>query len=124
MIGQAFVTAKKHCAARPAEPWSSELHIASRKVRYWKTMLTQRFTGTTQDRVLDELAVEVWPDVPPLPAPSNNYVLRKVTRAAKKSLKRVRRNSKHERETFLQELWEKLAMRVAPAGTTTAAAVK
>jgi hypothetical protein len=104
MIGQAFVTAEEQCAVRPAEPWSSKLHIASRKVRYWKTMQTQRFTGTTQERVLNELAAEVWPDPPPPPPPSNNYALRKVTRAAEKSLKRVRRDSKLERETFLQDV--------------------
>jgi hypothetical protein len=34
MIGQAFVPAEKHCDVRPAEPWSSKLHIASRKIRY------------------------------------------------------------------------------------------
>jgi hypothetical protein len=124
MLGQAFVTAEKQCAVCPAEPWSSKLHVASWKVIYWKTMLTQRFAGTTQDRVLDELAAEVWPGESPPPAPSNNYVLRKVTRAAERSLKRVRRDSKQERETFLQELQEKLSMRVASAGTDTAAAVK
>jgi hypothetical protein len=123
MPGHAFDTAEKNCAVRPSEPWSSKLHIASRKVRYWKMMLTQRFTGTTQDRVLAELAKEVWPGETPPPAPSNNYVIRKVSRAAEKSLTRVRRDSKQERETFLQELREKLAMRVAPTGTNTAVAV-
>jgi hypothetical protein len=73
MLGQAFVTAENQYDVRLAEPWSAKLHNASRKVRYWKTMLTQRFTGTTQDHVPDELAAEVWSGEPPPRAPSKDH---------------------------------------------------
>jgi hypothetical protein len=40
LLGQAFKTAKRHCATPERPPWSEKLHIASMKVRYWQVALT------------------------------------------------------------------------------------
>jgi hypothetical protein len=104
MLGQALATAEKHCAVRPAEPWSAKLHIASRKVRYWKTMLTQRFTGTTQDRVLAELADEVWSRHPHLQPPPTTMSSVKWREPLKNPLPAYavnrRKNGRHSYKTF------------------------
>jgi hypothetical protein len=59
MIGQAFASAERDCSSIPRHPWFEALHKASLKVRYWKTSLTARTTGASQDDVLDDIAMTV-----------------------------------------------------------------
>jgi hypothetical protein len=103
MLGQALDTAERACSSVPQHPWSANLHKASLKVRYWKTYLTARTTAVPHNDILAALATEIWPNGPP-PAPSNTYVLKKVKKAAERSLKRLRRNADVKRNDFLQEL--------------------
>jgi hypothetical protein len=123
MIGQAFASAERDCSSIPCHPWSEALHKASLKVRYWKTSLTARTTGVSQDDVLDDIATTVWPDGPP-PAPSNIYVLKKVKKVAERGLKRTQRDADTLRDDFLQELKRRIATRLAPKDTDVDAAIK
>jgi hypothetical protein len=120
---QAFALGEASCSSIPQHSWSENLHKASQKVRYWKTLIAARTTGVCQEQVLADLAREIWPDGRPTP-PVNNYVLRKVKIAAERALKRTRRDGDKERKAFLRELLVREATRVAPAGTSEEVALK
>jgi hypothetical protein len=100
LLGQAFRTAKLKCSTPPKPPWSEKLHLASLKVRYWKTVLTERLTKVPQSTVLRNLAAELWPNAPPA-TPRSTRILKNVAAAAQKALHRVRRYAAKEREQFL-----------------------
>jgi hypothetical protein len=65
LVGQAFQVAETSCYNPPKPPWSEKLHIASLKVRFWKTALTERLTKVPQSAVLHNVSAEIWQSVPP-----------------------------------------------------------
>jgi hypothetical protein len=123
LIGQAFQCAEKTCAQPQRTPWSIKLHKASRKVRFWKTALTQRRTGVSQKSVLAEIGGSVWSPAIPF-IPTNERSLISVGRAAKKALKRIRKIAKNERADHLRTHRERLALRVMPKDKAVADAIK
>jgi hypothetical protein len=85
--------------------------------------LTQRRTGVSQKSVLAEIGESVWgPTIPVIP--TNKRSLISVGRAAKKALKRIRKNAKNERANHLRTHRERLALRVTPKDTEVADAIK
>ena len=103
LIGQAFQCAEKHCAKPIRPPWSEKLHKASKKVRFWKTALTQFRTGVDHSGALTTLSYIIWGPSQPMPfIPSHLRALKSITRAAVKNLRHVRRNAMKERKEFLQ----------------------
>jgi hypothetical protein len=54
-IGHAFQVAEASCYKNPKPPWSEKLHLASLKVRFWRTALTERLTKVPQYAVLRNL---------------------------------------------------------------------
>jgi hypothetical protein len=123
LLGQAFRTAELKCLTPPKPPWSKKLHLASLKVRYWKTVLTERLTKVPQSTVLRNLAAELWPNGPPAP-PRSTCILKNVAAAAQKALRRVRRYTAKEREQFLNELKARLASRMSSTATDVDAAIR
>jgi hypothetical protein len=107
----------------PVLPWSEKLHLASLKVHYWKTALTQRLTGVSQAIVLSEISPKLWETNPP-PIPSQLRALKNVGPAAQRSLCRIRKKALEERYDFLQELKTRIALRLSPKDTKAAAALK
>jgi hypothetical protein len=65
-IGHAFQLAESSCYKPQKNPWSEKLHLASLKVKFWKTALTERLTKVSQSAVLRNLAAEIWTTAPPL----------------------------------------------------------
>ena len=103
LIGQAFQCAEQLCAKPILPPWSENLHRASKKVRFWKTAITQLRTGVDQTEALTALSQAIWGPDQPIPyIPSNLQVLKNVTRAAVKHLRYIRRTAMRERKEFLQ----------------------
>jgi hypothetical protein len=123
VLGQAFKTAEKHCSKPPRPPWSVKLHLTSLKVGYWRTALTERRTRVQQSTVLRNLAAEIWQDADPPPTHRSTKILKHISAAAQKALRRVRRNAVAEREAFLTELKTRLALRMS-AKDAAAAAIK
>jgi hypothetical protein len=118
VTGHAFATAEKHCSKTQKPPWSAKLHVASLKVRYWKTALTARRTRVQQTTVLRNLAAEIWLDKPqPTTPPSSTRILNNISTAAQQALRRIRRNAAKEREQFLTELKARLALRISSQTT-------
>ena len=72
---------------------------------------------------MSTLAPAIWPDTPPA-IPSNLRALRNVTRAAERTLRRIRSNAREERKLFLSALRETLALRKSPKNTEPDTAVK
>jgi hypothetical protein len=87
VLGQAFKTAERHCSKTQRPPWSVKLHLASLKVRYWQTALTERRTGVQQSTVLHNLAAEIWRDDSPPSIPRSTKILKHVDVAAQKVLR-------------------------------------
>jgi hypothetical protein len=123
VIGQAFKTAERHCSKPPRPPWSVKLHLASLKVRYWRTALMERRTGVHQMTVLHDLAAEIWQDAPPS-TPRSTKISKHIGATAQKTLRQVRRNAVAEREAFLTELKARLALRMSAKDTDAAAVIK
>jgi exonuclease III len=127
LIGQAFKTAEKTCAKHmretPKTPWSSKLHHASLKVRYWATVLTERNTKVPQTTVLHNLAAEIWKLDPPA-TPRITKTLKNIGTAAKRALRRIQKNAVAEREAFLQEFKARLAQRMSSKDADVASAIK
>jgi hypothetical protein len=123
LIGQAFQCAEADCAKPRRPPWSIKLHKASKKVRFWKTALTQRRTGISQAAILHELGTTIWgDDIPKIPHHEKSLI--NVGRAAEKALSRIRKNAKAERTQFLHAHRERLALRVTPKDTQVEDAIK
>jgi hypothetical protein len=123
LIGQAFQCAEASCEKPRRPPWSIKLHHASKKVRFWKTTLTQRRTGVSQAAVLQELGTTIWgADVPKIPHHEKSLV--SVGRAAKKAIARIRKHAKAEQTKFLRAHRERLALRVTPKDTDVEDAIK
>jgi hypothetical protein len=72
-IGHAFQLAKASCCKHPKPPWSEKLHLASLKVRFWRTALTKLLTKVPQSAVLRNLAAEIWKTVPPPPGSLSRF---------------------------------------------------
>jgi hypothetical protein len=123
LIGQAFKTAEKTCAKPPKPPWSSKLHHASLKVRYWSTVLTERQTKVPQTTVLHNLAAKIWKSDPPA-TPRSTKTLKNIGTAAKRALCRIRKNAVAEREAFLQELKAPLALCMSSKDADVISAIK
>jgi hypothetical protein len=123
LLGHAFKCADKSCVKPRRAPWSLQLQKASRKLRFWKTALTQRCSGVSQSTVLVDIDAEVWENTVPS-IPSNERASISVGRAAENALKRIQKNAKHERAAFLRFHRERLALRVTPKDTETADAIK
>jgi hypothetical protein len=122
MLGHAFETAERHCASPERPPWSAKLHIASLKVRYWQVALTARLTQVPQDDVLNTLAKQIWASPPRIPFLLRS--LRSVATAARRALRRIRRDAYEERKTFLEELKARIALRLSPKDTDQETALK
>jgi hypothetical protein len=118
VIGHAFATAEKHYSKTPKPPWSEKLHMASLKVRYWKTALTARRARVQQTTVLRNLAVEIWLDKAQPTTPASTRILINISTAAQRALRRIQRNTVQERELFLtEELKARLALRISSKTT-------
>jgi hypothetical protein len=102
LLGQAFKTAERHCATPERPPWSEKLHLASMKVRYWQVALTASMTGVAQDDLLATLGPKIWKTIPSTPLLLRT--LRSVGKAARRALRRIRRDAYDERKAFLEEL--------------------
>jgi hypothetical protein len=122
LLGQAFKTAKRHCATPERPPWSENLHIATLKVRYWQVALTESLTDVAQDEILAKLGPKIWKNIPSTPLLLRT--LRSVGKAARRALRRIRRDAYEERKAFLEELKARIALRVSPTGTEEAVALK
>jgi hypothetical protein len=92
LIGQAFQVAESSCYKPPKPPWSEKLHIASLKVRFWKTALTEQLTRVPQSAVLHNLSAEIRPNTPPT-IPTRTKILKSVGTAAQRALRRIRKNA-------------------------------
>jgi hypothetical protein len=92
LIGQAFQVAETSCYKPPKPPWSEKLHIASLKVRFWKTALTERLTRVQESAVLNNLSAEIWKNTPPT-IPTRTKILKSVGTAAQRALRRIRKNA-------------------------------
>jgi hypothetical protein len=123
LLRQAILCAERRCRRKPRPPWSEKLHLASLKVRYWRTALTQRLTGVSQEIVLSEIAPKLWKTDPP-PIPFQLRALTNVGRAAQRSLRRIHQHALAEHHDFLQELKTRIALRVSPKDTEAAEALK
>jgi hypothetical protein len=105
LIGQAFHVAESSCYKPPKPPWSEKLHIASLKVRFWKTALTERLTRVPQSAVLHNLSTEIWQNTPPT-IPTRTKILKSVGTAAQRAPRRIRKNTVKERERGLPDRTE------------------
>jgi hypothetical protein len=115
MLGRAVETAERHCSTPGRPPWSEKLHLASMKVRYWQVALTERLTGVSQQTILDDIGPKIWKTVPSTPQLLRS--LRSIGNAAKRALRRIRRNAYEKRKSFLEELKARIALRLSPKDT-------
>jgi uncharacterized protein YecE (DUF72 family) len=92
------------------------------KVRYWQVALTERLTGVSQRTILAEIGPKIWKTVPATPQLLRS--LRSIGNAAKRALRRIRRDAYKERKTFLEELKARIALRVSPKDTDVDVALK
>ena len=123
IVTQALLHREKTCSFTPSPPWSPAVNLASKKVRFWRTALSQRCTNTNQTVILKQLQDEIWPDNPPK-IPTNLQALKSVGQAAFKALRRIRRNARIERKKFLAERLEVWALRISPKDTKPEVAIK
>ena len=123
LLQQAFDLACKTCLKPPRPPWSEKLHVASKRVRYWKTHLSALHTGVSHAASLDTLACSLWPHSPPA-RPHSIRITRSALRAALKRLRSLRQDAFQERKEFLQHLRLKIAARIHKANTDPEKAMK
>jgi hypothetical protein len=110
IVTQGLLHGQQICAKPPQPPWSEKLHQASRRVRFWKTVLTERATGVCMASATYAIGQEIWPNqIPQIPHCTD--IIRKALRAYEKQLNGIRRSAKAERENFLNELRARIALR-------------
>jgi hypothetical protein len=107
-VTKALLHAEKKCSRPQSHPWSEVLHLASLKLRYWKTVLSSRRSDYDATCELD-LICETTGPMPPIPP--DTKILLTCIRLAHAHLRIKRRNAVAARQAFLQELKERIATR-------------
>ena len=117
LMGQAIASAVRRCAHPTRPPWSAPLHRASLKLRFWKTYKTSQCTTVDQSTVLKALSQRIWHKDTPHHLPKTRSGILRVIRNAQTQLRHLRRTAFDERQVWLREQQETVALRVSPAGT-------
>jgi hypothetical protein len=107
-VTKALLYAQKKCSRPQSHPWSEVLHIASLKLRYWKTAISSR---RNHFDAAPELALICETTGPMPPIPQDTRLLLNHVRVAQAHLRIKRRQAKAARQEFLQELKERIATR-------------
>jgi hypothetical protein len=107
-LTKALLHAQQKCSRPQTHPWSETLHLASLRLRYWKTAQSSRrnhFDATP------ELALICETTGPMPPIPQDTRLLLNHVRIAQAHLRIKRRQAKAARQDFLQDLKERIATR-------------
>ena len=110
IITQGLLHGQKQCEQPPKPPWSEALHMASLRVRFWQTILSERATGVSMTPATYAIGQEIWPNQLPQ-IPHCTKIIQKALKAYKRQLTTIRRRAMAKREGCLQELRARIAMR-------------
>jgi hypothetical protein len=121
-ITKALLSAERNCKKPQQDPWSEAVHFASLHVKYWRVKCAA--TANSYDATPTMATVNPLLPLPNKIANNGSRTDKQELNSAKRHLVRTRRDAKQLRKAFIQELWERIAMRKTSSTLSPAESLK